>query len=202
MNIGSVQKVRKFVFFLAILASVALAAVTTSITPSGGKVHELIEWVGIVCIVVCILGRTWSSLYISGRKNAELVTIGPYSITRNPLYFFSSLGAAGMGAQLGSIVMAIVFGIIAWIVFYFVVLQEEQLLLHNHGKSYRDYMTKVPRFLPRPSHWRDNSTLMIRPPGVLMTFADALMFLLAVPLAEALETLQETGVVPILMVLP
>ncbi|MBI4274791.1 MAG: isoprenylcysteine carboxylmethyltransferase family protein [Rhizobiales bacterium] len=202
MNIGSVQKARKFVFFLAIMVGVALAAVTASITPSGGKMHELIEWVGIVFIVICIMGRTWSSLYISGRKNTELVTIGPYSITRNPLYFFSSLGAAGMGAQMGTIVMALIFGAIAWIVFYFVVLQEERLLSHTHGKSYRDYMTKVPRFLPRLSLWRDNSTLMIRPPGVLMTFADALMFLIAVPVAELLETLQETGVVPILMVLP
>ncbi len=77
--------------------------------------------------MVCILGRTWTSLYIAGRKIEQFVTEGPYSVTRNPLYFFSILGGAGRGgagAQLGSIVSGLVFGVLAWMVFYVVVLQE------------------------------------------------------------------------------
>jgi hypothetical protein len=35
-----------------------------------------------------------------------------------------------------------------------------------------------------------------------MTFADALVFLLAVPAAEFFEYLQDTGVIPILLRLP
>jgi hypothetical protein len=50
--------------------------------------------------------------------------------------------------------------------------------------------------------WHDEPTLTIRPPRVLMTFADALVFLLAVPLAEFFEHLQETGVIPVLLRLP
>jgi protein-S-isoprenylcysteine O-methyltransferase Ste14 len=202
MNIGTVQKIRKLTLLVAIILGVAIVSVTASRFPNGGRIHETIEWAGVVLIVACIVGRTWSSLYISGRKNTELVTIGPYSISRNPLYFFSVLGAAGMGAQIGSVVVAAVCGVIAWIIFHIVILQEERLLQRSYGKRYRDYMAKVPRFLPRPWRWRDTQTLTIRTPGVIMTFLDALLFLLAVPLAELFESLQASGAIPVLMVLP
>jgi steroid 5-alpha reductase family enzyme len=162
----------------------------------------MIEWIGIILIVVCILGRTWASLYIGGRKIDELVTTGPYSIMRNPLYSFSFLGAAGAGAQTGSLVLALICGALAYIVFYVVVLQEEKLLLERYGEKYRTFMARVPRFLPNPRLWRDEQTLTIRPPRVLTTFADALVFLLAVPVAEGFEYLQEIGTIPVLLVLP
>src|SRR5690606_40050349 len=68
-----------------------------------------------ILIVVCVIGRTWSSIYIAGHKVQTLVMDGPYSISRNPLYVFSIIGAAGAGAQLGSIVLALAAGFVAWI---------------------------------------------------------------------------------------
>ena len=60
-------------------------------------VHEALELAGVALIGVAILGRTWSSLYIGGRKNSVLVQYGPYSLMRNPLYTFSFIGALGIG---------------------------------------------------------------------------------------------------------
>jgi protein-S-isoprenylcysteine O-methyltransferase Ste14 len=202
MTIAAVQTIRKLVLFVAGALGIFVFAVSNSRYPSGGTLHELIEWIGIVLIVTCILGRTWASLYIGGRKIEELVTIGPYSTMRNPLYFFSVLGAVGVGAQVGSIVVALVCGLIAFVVFYVVVLQEEKVLIARYGDSFRSYMARVPRFIPKPSLWMDEPTLMIRPPRVVMTFADALLFLLAVPLAEGFEYLQDAGIVPVLFLLP
>ncbi|MDT3685171.1 MAG: isoprenylcysteine carboxylmethyltransferase family protein [Pseudorhodoplanes sp.] len=202
MNIAAVQTIRKIVLFAAIALGVLVFAVTNSRHASDGTIHEMIEWIGIVLIVACILGRTWASLYIGGRKIDALVMDGPYSTMRNPLYFFSFLGAVGAGAQTGSVVIALICGLIAFAVFYIVVLQEEKLLLERYGAPYRDYMARVPRFLPNPALWKDEPMLTIRPPRVLMTFADALVFLLAVPAAEGFEYLQETGVFPVLFLLP
>lgn len=202
MNIATVQTVRKIVLFAGITLGVFIFAVTNSRYSSGETTHEMIEWIGIILIVVCILGRTWASLYIGGRKIDELVTTGPYSMMRNPLYSFSFLGAAGAGAQTGSLVLALICGALAYIVFYVVVLQEEKLLLERYGGKYRAFMARVPRFLPNPRLWQDEQTLTIRPPRVLMTFADALMFLLAVPVAEGFEYLQGIGAIPVLLVLP
>jgi hypothetical protein len=50
--------------------------------------------------------------------------------------------------------------------------------------------------------WRDEQMLTVQPPRVLKTFADALVFLLAVPVAEGFEWLQEIGVLPVLFLLP
>ena len=162
----------------------------------------MIEWIGIVAIVVCILGRTWTSLYIAGRKIEQLVTDGPYSVMRNPLYLFSIIGAAGAGAQLGSIVADLVFGVLAWAVFHVVTLQEERLLADRYGAAFANYMATVPRFMPNPRLWRDVPMLTIIPPKILRTFADAMMFLLSVPIAEGFEKLQDMGVLPILLRLP
>jgi len=202
MNISRVQTIRKIVLLAAIAVAVFVFAVTDSVYPSGKAAHELVEWAGILLIVICILGRTWSSLYIAGRKGRELVTIGPYSTCRNPLYFFSIIGAAGMGTQSGSLTLGLISGMIAAIVFFFVVTQEERLLTKVHGKKYGTYLATVPRFVPRPSLWRDEDTLTIRPPRVLMTFADALVFLLSVPIAEGFEYLRELGTIPTLLILP
>jgi len=202
MSIGQVQAVRKIVIGLALIVGISLFAVTNSRYPSGGTVHEMIEWAGIVLIVACILGRTWTSLYIGGRKIEQLVTIGPYSITRNPLYFFSVIGAAGFGAQIGSVVVAIVFAILTWLVFHVVITQEERVLADRYGAIFANYQKAVPRFLPDARLWHDEPTLVIRPPRVLRTFADASVFLLSVPIAETFEWLQESGILPVLFVLP
>jgi protein-S-isoprenylcysteine O-methyltransferase Ste14 len=202
MNIADVQIVRKAVLGVGVFVGVLMFALTASRIENGRVSHEMIEWGGIILIVACILGRTWSSLYIGGRKIEQFVTNGPYSIMRNPLYFFSILGAMGAGAQLGSIVMALASGALAWGVFYVVVLQEERLLLNRYGAQFKAYMASVPRFLPNPRLWHDEPTLVVMPPKILRTFADAMLFLLAVPLSEGFEQLQSTGILPVLFHLP
>lgn len=202
MKIHTVQAIRKIVLFAAAAIGLFVFAVTMSVHPGGTTIHEMIEWLGIVLIVICILGRTWASLYIGGRKIEEFVRTGPYSVMRNPLYFFSFLGAAGVGMQVGSVVLGLICATLTVVVFYLVVRQEEQVLTERYGSAYRDYLARVPRFWPKPSLWRDEPTLTIRPPRVLTTFADALVFLLAVPVAELFEYLQETGVIPVLLRLP
>jgi protein-S-isoprenylcysteine O-methyltransferase Ste14 len=202
MQINKVQTVRKAVLLGGVIAGTVLVAVTNSTYPSGEHIHEFIEWVGIVLIVTCILGRTWASFYIGGRKIEELIQSGPYSICRNPLYFFSILGAAGVGAQIGSVTVALLCAAIALLVFSVVVRQEERLLNDRYGAAFAQYRGRVPRFLPKLTLWRDEPTLTIRQPRVLRTFADALVFLLSVPVAELFEYLQELRVLPVLLHLP
>ena len=202
MKIHTVQAIRKIAFYVVAAVGVSVVAVTASVAPSGTVTHELIEWIGIVLIVICILGRTWSSLYIGGRKIDEFVQTGPYSIMRNPLYFFSCIGAVGVGMQVGTVLLGLICGLLAYIIFRLVIGREEQLLAERYGAAYDAYIARVPRFFPSPSLWHDDETLIIRPPRVLMTFADASVFLLAAPGAEFFEALQDSGVLPVLLHLP
>lgn len=201
LRLSPVQAARKVALWLLALALVAGMAVIGSVA-NPAWLHETVEWVGIILICVCIVGRVWCTLYIGGRKIAELVQIGPYSMMRNPLYTMSFVGAAGIGAQTGSIVMAALFTFVAWAVFRTVVAKEEAFLLSRFGEPYADYLKRVPRFLPNVKLWKSPGWLEVRPDRVVLTFIDGLWFLAAIPLAEGLQWLQETGYVPVLLRLP
>lgn len=60
-------------------------------------VTTMLFTVGMVLVAIGSLGRMWCSVYIAGYKDRTLITQGPYSVCRNPLYFFSTFGALGVG---------------------------------------------------------------------------------------------------------
>lgn len=202
INLTSVQSIRKGVLFAFIVAGIGFVLVGGSRWPSGSFLHEGIEFLGLALIVLCICGRMLSTLYIGGRKIEKLVTDGPYSAVRNPLYSLSIVGAAGAGAQLGSITLALATGAVAWLVFLLVVLKEEQVLLGRFGKTYEEYVARVPRLLPDFSLWREAEKVEVNPRLVRITALDASIFLLSIPLAEGFEYLHDIGLLPTLISLP
>jgi Phospholipid methyltransferase len=118
---------------------------------------------------------------------------GPYSISRNPLYVFSFFGAFGMGAQTGSLTIAGLFVVAAFLVFLLTVQREEAFLSREFGAVYAAYRARVPRFGPRFSLWRDETELTIRPAFFLLTIRDGLVFLLALPIFELIDMGQAQG---------
>ncbi|MCO5063826.1 MAG: isoprenylcysteine carboxylmethyltransferase family protein [Rhizobiaceae bacterium] len=190
------QRLRRIV--LAAVISVIAIFLIFGRSSQPEEIHERIEWLGQMLILIGIGGRMWSTLYIGGRKSSEVVQTGPYSITRNPLYFFSAIAAAGVGGQMGSLILTAVFGILCWIAFSIVIRKEEGFLEAKLGKPYLDYAARVPRFLPNPSLYRDEELVSFRPTLLLRTLKDGLAFFLSVPLFELIETLQNKGVIPVL----
>lgn len=165
-------------------------------------VHETVEAIGLGLILFAIAGRTWCSLYIAGRKKETIVDVGPYSVCRNPLYVFSFIGAAGAGAQFGSLSATFAAAFVTVLVFAVVVRKEERFLAGAFGETYLAYKARVPRFVPDFRLWRNVDTLEVRPFMVMRTFMDACVFLAAIPLAEGIEWLQGSGVLPVLWVVP
>lgn len=193
------QRRRRYVLALLIgLIFLALLFVRSEAAP-GQALHEYMEWIGGVLILVAILGRTWCTLYIGGRKSAEIVTEGPYSVTRNPLYVFSAIGAAGIGAMTGSIIIALAFAVLTWLAFLAVIQVEERFLEQNFGDPYLRYMEQVPRFFPKPWLFRESEMLAVKPKLLYRTFTDGLFFVLAFPFFELVEGLQEAGILPVIL---
>lgn len=201
LDLRKVQLIRKAVLLVGIIGLLALSAVTGTVD---GKsvLHEGLRGFGLALIVVCIVGRAWCSLYIGGRKKAEIVDRGPYSISRNPLYVFSFMGAFGMGAQSGSITLAILFLLVTVGVFYLTVKREEAWLAGEFGEPYLAYMKRTPRFGPHFSRWQDRDTLEVRPTFFLTTLWDGAVMLLAVPLFALISLGQNAGWLPLLIHLP
>jgi protein-S-isoprenylcysteine O-methyltransferase Ste14 len=202
MPISVVQRIRKFALCAVAVSGVALFALGTCTYDHDQSLHHLIRWAGILAMAACVVGRTWCALYIGGKKIEQLVTSGPYSVSRNPLYLFSVMGAAGAGAQFGSMLAAAVFGIITFIIFHCVVLQEEKLLMQRHGQAFAAYCASAPRFLPDLRLWRDVPLLTVKPRNVAITFLDTFILMLTIPLAELSEHLHRLGMLPVVVKLP
>ena len=183
---------------LAIIIVVAFAMLTFGGSRHNPLMHEYIETLGLVLIMIGIGGRLWSTLYIGGRKSAQVVSTGPYSITRNPLYLFSSIAAAGVGAQTGSYAVAGLFMVLCAASFYLVALREERFLSATLGEAYAGYLSRVPRFLPNPALYRDEPQVMFQTGRLRATLLDGLVFLGAMAVLEIIEEAQEAGAVPIL----
>lgn len=197
------QRRRKWLLRAAVgLGASVLLVTDSSWRHSAHGLYEALENVGLYLILICILGRTWCTLYIGGQKKRALVTSGPYSLVRNPLYVFTMLGAAGIGAQSGSILLVLVFAMAALAIFYSVVRQEEAYLADAFPHEYALYARDVPRFWPRFSGWRDVDEVVVKPHLVRRTFLDACLFLLAVPIADVVDWLQDAGWVTVLFHVP
>lgn len=198
IDIQGVQKWRK----LFILAGLFALLAWTPLVRARPEFEHPVEHLGLIAIMICIFGRAWCSLYIGGRKKQEIVSNGPYSLCRNPLYVFSFIGAFGVGAMSGSLTIALVFALACWGVFRAVVEREERFLAGAFGATYERYRLRTPRFLPDLRLWRDEAELTVRPAFFLRTLRDGLVFLLALPLFELLEGLQQFGWFSVIFQLP
>ena len=167
-----------------------------------GDGHEFFEMLGLLLVLACMMGRMWSILYIGSKKNHELVMDGPYSMTRNPLYFFSMLGAAGIGLFVGSLVLTLVLGLAVYVVLLLTARSEARHLEELFGARYRDYARATPMFWPKPSLYREPRDVTFSPAALRRTFLDGLVFLAAFPAIEFVEYLQEIGTLPVLFSLP
>ena len=201
-DLQRVQRIRKLAVLLALVGLVGASLVTQSSDGVHGEWHERVEVIGLVAIVLSIVGRAWCSLYIGGRKKSEIVDRGPYSITRNPLYVFSYIGAFGIGAQSGSATIGFAFVLAAMVVFYMTVKREEAFLEREFGAVYAAYKARTPRFWPRFSLWRDEEQLSICPALFVTTILDGLIFLLAIPVFELIDVGQASGWLQVMAHLP
>jgi protein-S-isoprenylcysteine O-methyltransferase Ste14 len=180
---------------IALLAGLLLFVSTAWANEAG----NFIEAFGVSLIGAAILGRLWCTLYIGGRKSDTVVTAGPYSIMRNPLYFFSAIGALGVGAQSGSIAVALLFGILCVLAFHIVIRREEGFLAGQFGADYQDYLARAPRFWPNLRLFRDDAALTVQPKRLYATLVDGLVFFAAIPAFEGVEYLQRIGAVPVIL---
>lgn len=148
---------------------------------------ELFEVFGNIFVIACILGRVYSTAFIGGRKNATLITYGPFSISRNPLYFFSFLGACGLGILSGHVILAIMAPIIFCLIYFPVIAREEAYLLEHFGEPYLSYCRTTPRFTPKLSRYHAPESVPMSPQHLRYALRDAMLWFCALPFFELVE---------------
>jgi len=159
---------------------------------------SILFFLGAFLVGIASLGRLWCSVYVAGYKTSHLITQGPYSMTRNPLYFFSSIGALGIGFVSESLVIPFLI-LIGFLMYYpSVIKHEEAELAKLHGDAFETYLKKVPRFFPKFSYLTEPDEYKIRPIIFRRHMFSALWFIWIIGILELIEELHELRVLPTL----
>jgi len=102
---------------------------------------------GVLTIVGVYLCMSWYSFW-KGNYKGRLLTDGPYSRVRHPLYLGFVVLTVGL-AILIPIVETATLALFSTGVVLLYIRKEEGFLLRRYGKAYRDYMRRVPwRIIP------------------------------------------------------
>jgi protein-S-isoprenylcysteine O-methyltransferase Ste14 len=158
---------------------------------------ESLDLIGSFLLGIGVIGRVWCLVYISGHKNDRVVREGPYSMCRNPLYFFSFVAALGIACATEMVVMPLM--VVVFFASYYprTIKEEEIRLLKKHPSEYRDYMRTVPSFFPRWSLLQEMDNYSMNPKIFRKQLAGAVGFIWFFGIVHATESLHELGWVPV-----
>lgn len=170
--------------------------------PENSIFDFMLEFIGFLLIGICTFGRLWSSVYISGYKDDSLITVGPYSIVRHPLYLFSFIGATGLGFASESIIVIIMLPVLFLIYYKPVMLSEEEKLKEIYGQEYVNYMKKRSRLIPNFSLFYEPETYLIKSRTFRKSFLDVMWFFIFFMILQFIEKIHHIGIMPVLFTLP
>jgi hypothetical protein len=154
--------------------------------------------IGIGLASIGASGRAWATSYISGHKLKKLVTTGPYSICRNPLYFFSMSLGVGFGFCTKTFTMPILICAALALLYYFQIRREERQLIKCFGTEYESYLATTPRFFPSFRHYTEPEQICISPRLFKRGLFGIAFLLLLIGVLELLEALHQSGILPVL----
>jgi protein-S-isoprenylcysteine O-methyltransferase Ste14 len=152
--------------------------------------------IGFVIVFVGELIRFWG-VSLAGSETRTtgtvggtfLITNGPFSYVRNPLYLGNMLLYAGVGVMSMALFPWLQLVALVWfyVQYHLIVTREEEYLAGHFGQAYADYRAHVRRFLPRLTPY-DAGT----PPAKTMDPSEGL--------ASERRTLQAIGLMTALLI--
>jgi protein-S-isoprenylcysteine O-methyltransferase Ste14 len=104
-------------------------------------------FIGFFVMMIGMFFRAWSSGYIN--KDKELATEGPYSLTRNPLYFGNLLIGTGIAIACNNWVTALIFAVYYFSFFTFLIAIERKRMKKRFGPRYEAWAKQANLFFPK-----------------------------------------------------
>ena len=155
--------------------------------------YKIVEYAGFAVVCVAVIGRIWCSLYISGRKDRELCVVGPYSLSRNPLFFFSFLGVLGICFAAQNLTLAVISGAIFASFYHFIIRSEEKRLYEMFGTNFDRYVRTVPRFFPRLAVPTIDARIEANVRAFSRSLTEVFWFLMTFVVIEIIEDFRRNG---------
>jgi protein-S-isoprenylcysteine O-methyltransferase Ste14 len=129
-------KYRSFIGILCLIAVLRLA------TPNARSI-----FIGFFLMMIGMFFRGWSSGYID--KDKELAVDGPYSLTRNPLYFGNLLIGSGIAVACNNLPSLLIFLVYYFTFFTFLIAVERKRLRKRFGSRYDEWAKQANLFFPK-----------------------------------------------------
>jgi protein-S-isoprenylcysteine O-methyltransferase Ste14 len=129
----------------ALAVGTVLGIIVLPVTwPEGTLTHKILWAVASVLIGLAALGRLYATAFLGGFKNQKLVTEGPFSVMRNPLYFFSFVGVCGIALATAQIIIILLVPPLFWVLIHRLMQREEGFLREKFGEAYQVYCAQTP----------------------------------------------------------
>jgi protein-S-isoprenylcysteine O-methyltransferase Ste14 len=117
---------------------------------------ELVKWLGIVIAIAPLFYLVWVhqhldtqwSIALELQEDHKLITSGPYSRVRHPMYLGIFVYTAGLILIASDLLVSLFFAFSIW-VNYRRIPGEEEMMIEQFGDEYRDYMKRTGRLIPR-----------------------------------------------------
>jgi protein-S-isoprenylcysteine O-methyltransferase Ste14 len=197
----SLRKKRIALIRLSFLPVVFLAMFVRPNCQTESTTAYCVELAGYVFLLAGLAIRIWSIFYIGGRKSHELVTEGPYSLCRNPLYVGTLLLAIGAGLSFENVLMLAAVILILLPLHLLAARWEEKHLLELFPDAFPAYAKRVPRFWPRLRNYHSPETVTVRVRAIRRIAVDTVGVLLLPEIEDLLELLHDHGL-PVLLRFP
>jgi protein-S-isoprenylcysteine O-methyltransferase Ste14 len=112
-------------------------------------------WLGAMVVALALLLFAWAIATITragsnvptNRPTTTIVDLGPYRLTRNPIYLGMFVGLVGLAIACNSLWLLVTLVPFAVVIRYGVVAREEAYLERKFGDTYRGYRERVRRWL-------------------------------------------------------
>ncbi len=199
---SNLNRTRKRDSLLGAIVAVGAVLVSRGWLVPGSLAFEACIYAGYACIALCVLGRVYSTAFIGGLKNKVLITQGPFSVTRNPLYLFSFIGIFGIGLASGRISIALFLLLLHLVTYHFLIRREEAWLTQSFGAEYESYRARVPRLWPDLAQFSLPEQIALRPRLLLYAVRDGSVWFLAFPFFRLVDHLHAAGALPARLLLP
>ncbi len=179
-----------------------LVLFTTHSFSQDSLTDTVLEMSGLFLLTICSVGRLWALLYISGYKKLKLITEGPYSMVRHPLYVFSLIGAIGIGLTSENILVLAVLVIFYLLYYPLTIIVEEKKLVDKFDQAYLDYIQRTPRFIPKLSLYKGSVQYQINADVYVKKMVLGMWFIWIFIILHIIEILQQSGHIPVLLRVP
>ena len=186
----------------SLYALTALACAVSGGQALAGEAGLLAQAAGFVLVASGTLWRLWSSVFVAGRKEVEIVVDGPYARCRHPLYLGSLLAGLGLGLTTRSLALTVIVTVVTAVAAWRAIVREERWLAKKHGRAWLDYRARVPALLPRLQRSTTPHSRQVNPQLYRKAFLDAGSVLGLWLLLVVIDALRPQGWWPVLFHLP